>query len=126
MEQTSLISKLIDGKFFVEYKKKNELEINQVLLADIVEVANYYKKNFNNFEYFKLVRFFSDDYEDFLLDERFFEYTQDYFPEIKKEEFVSDFNMLYTWYLEKHKDSIIEIESLDNMMQVYQELIKLD
>lgn len=126
MVYSNTISKLLDGKFYAEFRLKDDIHTNQVIFPDIVEVVNYYKKNMNNYEFFKLARFFSEDYENYLKDEKFFDDSKDYYSELNQKEYEENLNHFYTWYLQNEKDSVVDIQSYGQLLEIYKDAIKLD
>lgn len=126
MVYSNTISKLLDGKFYAEFRLKDDIHTSQVIFPDIVEVVNYYKKNINNYSFFKLARFFSEDYESYLKDEKFFDDSKDYYSELNQKEYEENLNHFYTWYLQNEKDSVVDIQSYEQLIEIYKDAIKLD
>lgn len=126
MGKNNLISLLVNGIFYAEYKYKDEFSIYQIILNDVIQLTKFYKEHEGKFESFKLVRFFSDDYEEYLRDEKFYEDTQDFYPNVSQESYAQNFSYFFDWYCLNNKDNVLEIKNFDEIMEIYDELIKID
>lgn len=48
-----------------------------------------------------------------------------FYPNVSQESYAQNFSSFFDWYCLNNKDNVLEIKNFDEIMEIYDELIKL-